>query len=210
MAELDALQTALAAEHAAVYVYGALGGRTSRSATPELFASVVRAYDAHRARRDRLTATILDEGAEPVAAEPAYELPRLDTPAQVDRAALAVERTCAATYAYLVEHTVGEQRRLPRCSPEETSTRTAEAWTWPFERIPPGCGGTGGRTALAKACNTGAGSATGPQPHVFALHKPAEPQVRATLRRGPRSRPTGARPRPGPPRCARPGGAGSR
>ncbi|ABL82697.1 MULTISPECIES: ferritin-like domain-containing protein [unclassified Nocardioides] len=111
MAELDALQIALAAEHAAVYVYGALGGRTSRSATPELFASVVRAYDAHRARRDRLTATILDEGAEPVAAEPAYELPRLDTPAQVDRAALAVERACAATYAYLVEHTVGEQRR---------------------------------------------------------------------------------------------------
>lgn len=111
MAELDALQTTLAAEHAAVFVYGALGGRTSRSATPDLFASVVRAYDAHRARRDRLTATIVDLGGDPVAAEPAYELPRLDTPAQVTAAALDVERACAATYAYLVENTEAEQRR---------------------------------------------------------------------------------------------------
>ena len=111
MAELDALQTTLAAEHAAVYVYGALGGRTSQSATPELFTSVARAYDAHRARRDRLTASIVDLGGDPVAAEPAYELPRLDTPAQVTRAALDVERACAATYAYLVENTEAEQRR---------------------------------------------------------------------------------------------------
>ena len=111
MAELDALQTALAAEHAAVYLYGALGGRTSQSATPELFAAVAAAYAAHRARRDRLTAAIVDLAAEPVAAEPAYELPRLDTPPQVTRAALGVERACAATYAYLVENTVAERRR---------------------------------------------------------------------------------------------------
>lgn len=111
MAELEALQTALGAEHAAVYVYGALGGRTSRSTTPDLFTSVTRAYDAHRARRDRLSASILDLGGDPVAAEPAYELPRLDTPAEVARAALDAERACAATYAYLVENTVTEQRR---------------------------------------------------------------------------------------------------
>lgn len=111
VSELDALQTALAAEHAAVYVYGALGGRTSQSATPDLSAAVTAAYAAHRARRDRLTAEVGDLGAYPVAAEPAYELPRLDTPAQVGRAALDVERACAATYAYLVENTVAERRR---------------------------------------------------------------------------------------------------
>ena len=111
MAELDALQTTLAAEHAAVYVYGALGGRTSRSATPDLFAAGAAAYAAHRAQRDRLTAEVADLGADPVAAEPAYELPRLDTPAQVERSALDVERACAATYAYLVENTVAERRR---------------------------------------------------------------------------------------------------
>ena len=111
MAELDALQTALAAEHAAVYLYGALGGRTSQSATPELFAAVAAAYAAHRARRDAFTAARVDLAAEPVAAEPAYQLPRLDTPPQVTRAALGVERACAATYAYLVENTVAERRR---------------------------------------------------------------------------------------------------
>ncbi len=111
MSELDALQTALAAEHAAVYVYGALGGRTSQSATPELFAAVSKAYEAHRARRDGLTAAVLDLGADPVAAEPAYELPVLDTPRQVERAALMVERACATTYAFVVENSTAERRR---------------------------------------------------------------------------------------------------
>jgi len=111
MSELDALQVALAAEHAAVYVYGALGGRTSQSATPDLFAAVSKAYEAHRARRDELTAAVLDLAAEPVAADPAYELPRLDTPGQVERAALAVERACAATYAFVVENSTAERRR---------------------------------------------------------------------------------------------------
>ncbi|HEY0951235.1 DUF4439 domain-containing protein [Nocardioides sp.] len=111
MSELDALQAALAAEHAAVYVYGALGGRTSQSATPELFAAVSRAYEAHRARRDELTAAVLDLEAEPVAAEPAYELPALETPRQVERAALAVERACASTYAFVVENSTAGRRR---------------------------------------------------------------------------------------------------
>ncbi len=111
MSEIEALQTALAAEHAAVWVYGALGGRTSRSATPELAAAVTAAYDAHRARRDRLSAALVDLDADPVAAEPAYELPRLGDPDQVTRAALEVERACARTYAYVVASTVSEQRR---------------------------------------------------------------------------------------------------
>ncbi len=44
MTPVDALQTALAAQHAALYVYGALGARTSQSATPVLFAEVSDAY----------------------------------------------------------------------------------------------------------------------------------------------------------------------
>ncbi len=55
MSETDALQTTLAAEHAAVYVYGVLGGRTSKSAEPATYAAISSAYDAHRARRDQLT-----------------------------------------------------------------------------------------------------------------------------------------------------------
>jgi hypothetical protein len=43
VSEIDALQTTLAAEHAAVFVYGALGGRTSLSATPVLHDAIAAA-----------------------------------------------------------------------------------------------------------------------------------------------------------------------
>ena len=124
MTETDALQTTLAAEHAAVFVYGALGGRTSQAATPELFAAVSAAYTAHRARRDLLTRQIADLAAQPVAAEPAYELQRrLETPDQVARAALDLERSCATTYAYLVANTVEEQRRWAISALNEAAVR---------------------------------------------------------------------------------------
>ena len=48
--EVDALQTTLAAEHAAVYVYGLLGSRTSEAVEPELYAALHAAYEAHRDR----------------------------------------------------------------------------------------------------------------------------------------------------------------
>ena len=109
---VEDLQTTLAAEHAAVYEYGVLGGRTSQSAQPELFAAVSAAYASHRARRDHLVRAIRDLGGEPVAAEAAYELPRqLDTADDIARAALELERSCATTYAYLVGSTEGADRR---------------------------------------------------------------------------------------------------
>ncbi len=47
-----------------------------------------------------------------MAAEPAYALPTgLDTPKQVTRAALDVERACTETYAWLVGQTSGADRR---------------------------------------------------------------------------------------------------
>lgn len=124
MTEVDALQTTLAAEHAAVFVLGALGGRTSRSATPDLFDAVSSAYAAHRARRDTLTREIRDLGATPVAAEAAYELPRLlETPEQVTRAALEVERGCATTYAWLVANAAGRVRRQAIAALNEAAVR---------------------------------------------------------------------------------------
>ncbi len=94
MSYLDALQTALAAEHAAVYVCGALGAQTSQSAEPALFVAVSEAYAAHRAGRDQLVARVADLGAEPVAAEPAYELPAdLGTTSAVTRQRPARRRT---------------------------------------------------------------------------------------------------------------------
>lgn len=112
MTAVDALQTTLAGEHAAVHLYGVLGARTSRSATPALYDAVVAAYRTHRERRDALSRFVRDEGAEPVVAEPTYEIPdRLDSVERVTAAALGLERRCAATYAWLVANTVGTRRR---------------------------------------------------------------------------------------------------
>ena len=112
MTTVDALQVALAGEHAALYVYGVLGAQTSASDTPQLFDAVSEAYETHRARRDHLTGLVLEEGRTPVASEAAYEIPRrLGTPSAVAGAALQLERRSASTYAWLVANTVGVQRR---------------------------------------------------------------------------------------------------
>jgi len=121
---LDALQKALAAEHAALHVYGALGARTSLSATPLLYDELVAAHDAHRDLRDQLTELVHAAGAEPVAAEPAYELPSpLATPDDVTGAALDVERRCEATYAWVVEQTSGPERRVAVSALTHTAVR---------------------------------------------------------------------------------------
>ncbi len=112
MSYLDALQTALAAEHATIHVYGALGAQTSQSAQPNLYTDIGSAYTEHRARRDHLVRAIRDEGIEPRAAEPAYELPAdLSSPDSVTRRALRLERSCADTYAYLVANSPQAHRR---------------------------------------------------------------------------------------------------
>ncbi len=112
MTPLSALQRALAAEHAALYVYGALGARTSASATPDLFGDLTSGYSVHRSRRDQLQTRVRDHDAEPVAAEAAYDIPEpLDTADQVVSAAREVERACTATYAWLSGQTSGEDRR---------------------------------------------------------------------------------------------------
>ena len=111
MTPVDALQVALAAEHAALYVYGALGARTSQSATPVLFAEVSDAYTTHRAWRDLLTSRLVDVGAEPTPAAATYELPATaPTPTGVARAAAEVEERCATTYAYVVANTADADR----------------------------------------------------------------------------------------------------
>ncbi|WP_295661421.1 ferritin-like domain-containing protein [uncultured Nocardioides sp.] len=109
---VEGLQTTLAAEHAAVWLYGVLGAQTSQAGEPALYDGLVEGYRRHRARRDQLTGLVRDAGAEPVAAAPAYDLPEpLADVAQVRRVALGVEEGCAATYSSLVAGSVGDDRR---------------------------------------------------------------------------------------------------
>lgn len=124
MSEIEALQATLAAEHAAVYVYGVLGGQTTQSGEPALFAAVTSAYTTHRGRRDVLARDLTDLGADPVAAAAAYDVPApLRTPAQLCHVARDVEDACAATYAALVASTTGHRRRWAVTALEDAAVR---------------------------------------------------------------------------------------
>ena len=111
MSTIESLQATLAAEHAAIFVYGDAGAHTSQSAEPALFSTVSTLYRTHRARRDQLRLLIADLGATPVAAAAAYDVPgRLASPSAVRRQALQTEQGCAEVYAALVANTAGPDR----------------------------------------------------------------------------------------------------
>ncbi|MGC4109057.1 MAG: DUF4439 domain-containing protein [Nocardioides sp.] len=111
-ASIEALQRTLAGEHAAIYVLAALGGRASTLTAPALRTALASAYGAHVERRDRLRLMIASAGTDPVAAEPAYRIPAdLDTAAQIESRALAVEQACTSTYSALVAATTDGDRR---------------------------------------------------------------------------------------------------
>jgi hypothetical protein len=93
--EAEALNAALAAEHAAVWGYGVVGAalpddRRDRASAAE---------GAHRDARDGLVALLAERGADPVGPEGGYELP-FPVLSEADAAALAVtlEEGVAAAY----------------------------------------------------------------------------------------------------------------
>lgn len=100
MTENEALQAALAGEHAALYGVGVAGGKLSGAR----FRAATTLYEQHRRRRDTLTDLLLEFGEKPAAAEPAYELPRAVTNAATATAlVLLIEQRLAAVYGDLVE-----------------------------------------------------------------------------------------------------------
>ncbi|WP_415939403.1 ferritin-like domain-containing protein [Streptomyces sp. 039-1] len=119
-AELKALQAALAAEHAAVYGYGVVGGKIGEKRRSDARA----AYDAHRARRDALVRAVKDLGGAPEAASAAYVLPFpvTDSPTAV-RFAAELEERVAAVYSDLVRATTGDQRRTAAGALREAAVR---------------------------------------------------------------------------------------
>jgi hypothetical protein len=124
---LEAQQATLAGEHAAVYLYGVFGAQASQSRQPELYARLLAAFRTHRKRRDQLTVTIAGTGATPVAAEVSYDLPAaMSTPAELNDAALQVERRIARTYGELVESTAGAERRWALVALDDSAVRQLE------------------------------------------------------------------------------------
>lgn len=106
MTPLEALQATLAGEHAAIYVLGSLGGRLRAftDAPARTTADAIRAaYDAHLTRTAALEVLLREQGAEPDAAEPAYELPGpATTVGEIRATALEVEQRCIAHYLQAV------------------------------------------------------------------------------------------------------------
>jgi hypothetical protein len=112
MSSFEALQRCLAAEHAAVYGYGVVGGVLAGIDTAaKLQAYADSCYAAHRARRDALTNRLARIGKTPVAAHPAYQLPfRVAGVAGCRSLARTIERRTAAIYAFAVSQTVDAAR----------------------------------------------------------------------------------------------------
>ncbi|KOX03880.1 hypothetical protein ADK65_05585 [Streptomyces sp. NRRL B-1140] len=117
---MRALQAALAAEHAAVYGYGVVGGRIGEGKRAE----AVTAYDAHRARRDALVREVKDLGGRPVAASAGYALPfQVPDAAAAVRLAAELEDRVAGVYADLVRAAGGGRRALAAEALREAAVR---------------------------------------------------------------------------------------
>jgi hypothetical protein len=122
----QALQKALAAEHAAVFLYGVLGARTSGSQQPTLFARLNSAFDDHRDQRDALTVLVSAKGADPVASLVDYRVPgSVATPGGVTATARTIEQRLTRTYGELVANTSGADRRWAITSLDRSAVREA-------------------------------------------------------------------------------------
>lgn len=126
MSTLDALQAALAGEHACVYGYGLVGAYVSDRAE-DLAGD---GYQRHRARREELARQIRLRHGEPVAALPAYVVPiEVNDDASARRLAGLLEQRLAVLYADLIDATsVPALRELALTTLIETSVLAAR-WT---------------------------------------------------------------------------------
>ena len=108
-AAVPVLQAALAAQHAVVFGYGVAGARLSGDTRRR----AQRGYDAHRARRDELSALLVERGTEPEPPAASYALPRPveDARDAVELLTLLEERL-AAVWADAVLELHGDLRGL--------------------------------------------------------------------------------------------------
>lgn len=119
-AAVDALNKALAAEHAAVYAYGLAAAR-ARGTVRE---RITGGFNAHRAQRDRLRALVVERGGTPAEAQPAYAVPFTPgSSAQALRLAAQVEDGVAAVYLELAAVADTDVRRYAAQVLQEVAVR---------------------------------------------------------------------------------------
>ena len=122
--DVTALQTALAAEHAAVYGYGVVGAMVSGADRTAAHADWI----AHQEARDSLETMLVKLGATPVAASAAYQLPfAVTNPAQARALAVALEDGVTQAYLAIVAVRDKTLRSFGALAMQPPATRAA---TW--------------------------------------------------------------------------------
>ncbi|MGH3830931.1 MAG: DUF4439 domain-containing protein [Pseudonocardiaceae bacterium] len=102
---VDALQRALAVEHAAIWVYGVVGAFAPKAWDHQLVAAAT----AHQARRDATERMLIDAGARPVPPEPGYLTPEPVTDAaSALRLAITAETDVAAAWRSVIERSTAD------------------------------------------------------------------------------------------------------
>lgn len=122
---VNAVQSALGAEHAALWVYGLVS-----AFLPDSFnTAVTEGTTAHRARRDATSRLLADAGKTPRTAEPAYVPPK---PVNDQKSALAVlvlaESDTAVAWRAVLERT--DDANLRRAALEALTIAAVRATRW--------------------------------------------------------------------------------
>jgi Domain of unknown function (DUF4439) len=131
--EAEALNAALAAEHAAVWGYGVVGAALPAGSRDLAAAS----ESAHRDARDELVELLSERGADPVGAEGAYELP-FPVLSEADAATLAVtlEDGVSAAYVRVLGEAAESATRELAVGALGTTEVRAVAWRARAKRTP--------------------------------------------------------------------------
>lgn len=123
MKQAQALAEVLATEHQAVYAYGVLGARLD----PATRAAALKAFDAHRVRRDVLLARLRALDLPTPGPAPSYDV-LVSTPAQALALAVRVETEVGIRWRDLVASTDDRAlRQLAVAALEDTAVR-ATGW----------------------------------------------------------------------------------
>jgi hypothetical protein len=117
--DVTVLGEVLAAEHAAVYAYGAIAAELTGSVRSEALDGL----DDHRERRDQLRRLILDAGGKAVEAQPGYELPRPLKGSAVPDLAAGVERDVALAYGALIAASESDDRTFAARALQDAAVR---------------------------------------------------------------------------------------
>ncbi len=119
---MTGLPDALAAEHAAIWGYGVLGGHLTGPALDLARQSEA----AHRDRRDALMMQLSAAGVTPPAAASMYQLPEPVTdPASATRLAVTIEERTAAQWRAVLPTVTGDDRRAPLSALTDCALRAA-------------------------------------------------------------------------------------